>query len=108
MGALHGATCYQDNTAAADAYFSAAAPALTSGSTSYLSYFENSGGTWLLIRKSIAENGNISNLSNVAAPIPSFPECNPAEQYLDGITLGWGIAAATIAAYAIKFLWLAK
>jgi hypothetical protein len=32
------------------------------------------------------------------------PECNPAEGFTDGITVGWGIAAAIILAASLRLL----
>lgn len=108
MGSLVGTICYQSADLALDAYYAARGPSYTSGETSYLSYFEKAGSDWMIVRKSIASDGELTTLSSVVAPVVTFPDCNPSEQFLDGMTLGWSIAAAMVAAYAIKFLWNAK
>lgn len=105
MGSLVGTICYDSAADALDAYYMAKEPSYTAGSTSYLSYFEKPGADWLIIRKSIAANGNISDLSSVTAPAVTFPACDPAEQFLDGMEIGWAIAASIISVYAIKHLW---
>jgi len=108
MGSLVGSICYQSTAEATDAYYSAKEPSYTAGSTSYLSYFEKIAGTWTIVRKSIASNGSVTNLTSSTAPTLTFASCTPEEHFLDGMTIGWGIATAMIAAYCIKFLWNSK
>ena len=108
MGSLLGSFCYQTNAEAVDAYYSGKEPSYTPGSTSYLSYFEEVAGVWMIIRKSIASNGSVTNLNSSTAPVVVFPDCDPTSNFLDGMTIGWAIASAMIAAYAVKWLWQAK
>lgn len=104
MGYNFNSTCYTTNAEAADAYFLSASPAFTSGSTSYLSWFEKVSNVWQIKRQSIAANGTVSNLNASTATVPAFPTCTQSQNFLDGVTLGWGVAAAMIAAFAVKFL----
>ena len=108
MGSLVGSYCYASSAEALDGYYSASEPVHTAGSTSYLSYYEKISGVWSILRQSIETDGTVTNLTTVVAPIPTFPTCDPASNFLDGMTLGWGIASAMIAAYAVKWLWQAK
>lgn len=108
MGSLVGSFCYQTSAEALDAYYSGKEPSYTAGSTSYLSYFEEVAGVWMIIRKSIASNGNVTDLNSSTAPAVVFPDCDPAANFLDGMTIGWLITAAMVSVYAIKFLWHSK
>lgn len=108
MGSLVGSFCYQTAAEAVDAYYSGKEPSYTAGSTSYLSYFEKVAGVWTIVRKSIASNGAVTNLTSSTAPALVFPDCDPSTNFLDGMTIGWMIAAAMVSAYAVKFLWHSK
>lgn len=105
MGSRLGAVCFNNNAEAADAFFSGAGPFYTAGATSYLGYFEKTvGGVWQIKRQSIASNGTITNLTASNATMPTFPTCQPLDNFSDGMLLGWGVAAAMLAAYAVKFI----
>lgn len=96
--------CYSSNSDAADAFFSAKDPSYTAGATSYLSWFEKVGATWQIKRQSISSTGVITNLTASNATVPTFSACNVMDNFSDGMLLGWGVAAAMIAAYAVKFI----
>ncbi|MFY9327489.1 MAG: hypothetical protein WAO76_05640 [Georgfuchsia sp.] len=100
-GAFLDGRCYASPDEAVDAYYSGSAPALTSGSTSYLTEFFKESGVWRAKSWSIASNGNATLRYNVVAPIPTFQACDPAEAFLDGVSVGWGIAAAIVIAACI-------
>jgi len=103
-GALVGATCYVSQDAAQDAYYSAAAPSQTPGGTSYLSEFVKVAGVWKVRRYQISSAGDVSMLSDAAAPAIVFPPCDPAGTFKDGMTVGWGVVAAMIAAWGVVSL----
>lgn len=103
-GALYEGQCYASNAAAADAYFTGALPAFTSGSTSYLSEYARVGGVWKINRFSIAANGTVTTLTQSSAPVPTFPTCDTVEKFVDGQTVGWGIALAMVCAWCIRNL----
>jgi hypothetical protein len=81
-------------------------PAITSGATSYVSWFEKGGnpGVWQIKRQSIASNGAITNLTTSTATQPLFPVCTEAQTFTDGLTIGWGIASLMVAAYGYSMV----
>jgi len=99
MGALLGNQCFETNAQAVDAFFSSKDPSYTSGSTSYLSWFEKVGGVWQVKRQSISSTGTVTNLTSSDATIPTFPVCDPLASFTDGIALGWLIVGLMVAAY---------
>lgn len=104
MGAHYNSTCYDSNAEAVSAYYSAMPVYFTSGATSYRSWYEQTAGVWQLKRQSIASNGTVTNLTTTNAPVPVFPVCDPAENFLDGMTVGWAIAAACIAVWSFNLM----
>lgn len=104
MGSLVNSKCFASNALAADDWFSGKDPSFTAGSTSYLSWFEKVGGVWQIKRQSIASNGTITNLTSSNATVPTFTACDETEQFVDGVTMGWGVALAIFAAWAIKYM----
>lgn len=99
MGAAFNRICYASNEDAADAFFLSAVPAVTSGPTAYVSWFHKSGSQWLFSTQAFP-----GSLTSSAAVVPVFPSCDPAEAFLDGHLVGWGVATAIIAAWLIKNL----
>ena len=104
MGALFNQTCYATNAEAADAFFLAQGPFYTAGSTSYLGWFEKNATTWQIKRQSISSSGTVTTLTASNATVPTFPACTQSQNFTDGMTLGWGVAAAMVAAFGVKFL----
>lgn len=105
MGYRVGDRCYSANSDAADSFFTGAGPFYTAGATSYLGWFEKTaGGVWQIKRQSIASNGTITNLTTSNATVPTFPTCQLSDNFNDGMLLGWGVAAAMLAAFAVKFI----
>ena len=103
-GAVLGSVCYQSADAAIDAFYSGSAPSLTSGATSYLTEFVKESGVWLVKNWSINSSGTHTLVYSTAAVVPTFPECDPAESFLDGVSVGWGIAAALVAVGCFKLM----
>jgi len=101
-GALLGDRCLPSQAAAADAFFSGKDPSMTSGATSYLSWFEKVGTVWQIKRQSIASNGTVTTLTASTATVPTFATCDPVQGFYDGQTLGWGVATVVIIAYVIR------
>lgn len=104
MGALLGEKCYLTQTDALDAYYSAKLPEVTAGSTSYVAEFVKVSGVWKVQRKTIATNGTVTNQTDANAPVITFPTCNEAGNFQDGMTVGWGIVGAMIAAWSIAMI----
>lgn len=104
MGALFKQNCYASNSEALDAFYSGFSVVHTAGRTSYREWYEKPSGTWLLKRQSIASDGTVTDLSSSVAPVLSFPTCNVGEEFLDGMTVGWGIALAMLLAWSWKLM----
>lgn len=104
MGYRVGERCFATNSEAADQWFSGKDPSYTAGSTSYLSWFEKVGTVWQIKRQSISSAGVVTNLTSSTATVPTFSACDVSEQFMDGFAIGWAIAGAMVAAYAIKFI----
>lgn len=104
MGYRVGERCFATNTDAADFWFSGKDPSYTAGETSYVSWFERVGTVWQIKRQSISSTGAITNLASANATVPTFSACDVSEQFMDGFTIGWAIAGAMVAAYAVKFI----
>lgn len=109
MGSFYDGKCYTTNSEAADAFFSSKEPSYTAGSTSYQSWYEKSvGGVWQIKRQSIASGGAITNLTTSNATVPTFTACDPSADFMDGVTIGWGVASAMVLVAAIKMMQRAK
>lgn len=100
-GALVGGRCFVSPEAAADAYYSAAAPSQTPGGTTYLSEFVKVSGVWKLRRYQVDAGGGVAMLSDATLPAMTFVECDPAGDFKDGMTMGWGVVAVMAVAWAI-------
>lgn len=103
MGYQFQNVCYPSTAAAADAFFSSAPPATVAGSTTYLTEYTKPAGSWLASIYKIS-GGTTELLSQSSAPVPAFPVCSELDAFKDGATIGWGVAAAVVAAWCIKFL----
>ena len=102
-GAVLEGRCLASQGDAIDAYYSKSAPVLSAGDPAYMSQFVKESGGWL--QKTYSINSSVKTLiSTVAAPVPAFDACDPAESFFDGITVGWGIATALILASCITFI----
>jgi len=101
MGALVGLNCYPSNDLAVDAVLTGKEPALTSGSISYLSWFEKESGVWQLKRQSIDTGGQVVNLPSVAVTLPTFPTCDESQALNDGLQVGWALTAVILAAWGL-------
>ena len=105
MGALLKEKCYPSQAEAVDAFFSGKEPSYTAGATSYLSWFEKSGGgVWQIKRQSIDSTGTITNLTTSNATVPAFPACDEVASFNDGLTVGWGIATAMVLAWGYSMI----
>lgn len=80
-----------------DAYYGTAHPAQTAGSPAYISTFSKTAAGW---NQDTYQNGTL--ISSVAAPVPTFSNCDTTANFFDGMTLGWGVAAVMVAVYVIR------
>lgn len=100
MGYQVGWGCFETAREAADVYYSGVSPVLHADG---FSQYQIGSEGWQLNTYQNGANGPVL-VSSIAAPTV-FPECSNLQRFLDGAELGWGIAGAVLAAYAIKFLW---
>lgn len=103
-GFLHQNICHSTLADATAAKWSSLQAGATAGTTSYLINSDWSGTAWVLKKYTISSSGVITLNSTTAAPVPAFPACDTFTNFEDGMALGWGVAAAMVAAYAIKFI----
>lgn len=104
MGYAYSGRCFSTVDDVTDAYFTGRPVEVTSGATSYATEFSKSGGVWESKGYSIDAAGVWTLRYTSAASVPSFPSCDPAESFNDGLILGWGIAFAMVAAWAISHM----
>lgn len=103
-GAIFGENCYPSNAEALDAYYSQVAPAQTPGTTSYVNEFVKVSGVWQVKQYSVSSTGVWTTRSTTAAPVVTFPACDPSGSFMDGITVGWGVAAAMVLASSLVLI----
>lgn len=96
--------CYGSAADAADAYFSSQSVQIVSGSTSYATEFSKVGGVWKSVGYTINSSGTWTQRFSTNATVPTFPSCDTAEQFNDGLIIGWGIASAMVAAWAFNYM----
>lgn len=100
-GALVGGRCFASQESAADVFYSSAAPSQTPGAITYLSEFVKVSGSWRLRRYQVDANGKVAVLSDATLLAKSFPPCDPAESFKDGMAVGWGVVAAMLLAWCV-------
>ena len=103
-GALVGARCFASAQEATDAVYSAAPVSQAVGPTTYVSEFVFASGSWVVRRSVIAQDGAVTTMQDAAAPVLSFPACDTTAQFMDGMTVGWAIVAAMVAAWCVVSL----
>ena len=96
MGALVKNVCYVSQGEALDAFYSSAPSSVVSGETSYITQFQKIGGVWKASSYTVSSAGALELRHQVNAPIPTFPECDPAAGFVDGMTIGWMVATLFI------------
>lgn len=103
MGYMVGARCVAGLPEATDLYFSSIPESSQAGATAYRLFYEKVGGVWVFRQQSIS-SGVVSNVGSASATVPAFSDCDHTAQFFDGLQIGWGIAAAMITVYAVKFI----
>ena len=88
-----------DASAAVDLYYSSAGPSVSAGSPEFVTQLERTVSGWFAVTYS---GGSVVNTATMQAP--AFAACDTTESFHDGMTLGWGVGAIMIAAYAIHLL----
>lgn len=95
MAVAVGAACFPDAGAAADFYFSSAAPHITEQG---YSLFQKSGSDWVL---NSYQAGSPPVLLSSTAVSPTFPVCDIYQEVQDGIALGWLVLTPAFIAWGI-------
>jgi hypothetical protein len=103
-GFLHQNVCYASLAEATAAHWSANPVFITPGTTSYISDTVWSGTAWVIKKYTLSSAGALTLNSTTTAPTLAFPTCETGQEFLDGMTVGWGVAAAVIGAWVIKNL----
>jgi hypothetical protein len=108
MGFLVDGQCLSTKKEALDLYYTAVPPATTAGATSYQTTYTKSGSQWLVQTYQFTSAGSSSLVYSGAAPVPSFTSCDETAAFFDGMEIGWAIATAMIAVYALKMIGRAR
>lgn len=104
-GSQFGGNCYADANTAFGAYLAAGgAISQTPGTTTYLNRFEFVSGVWRMRVYTVSSTGTITLRGDNVYALPGFPACDPVAPFTDGMTIGWGVAAAMVAVAAIKLM----
>lgn len=117
MGFLSRGTCFDTLVEATDQYWSFQDSLLTMDGQDnhdlHVYSFEN--GVWNFREYFIAKNSGILTPEvQTVLPVIGFPSCtyqpelSATDKFTDGATLGWGIVAAMVAAWAIMQLYRAR
>jgi len=102
-GFLFKGVCYPSLAEATGAHWTSNPAFMNPGSTSYISDFVWSGSAWVVNVYSVS-GGSLTLASSSALPALTFENCDTKANFDDGMLLGWGVAAAMVAAYAIKVM----
>lgn len=103
-GYLFKSVCYPSLAEATAAFWTDSPSFITPGSTSYLAETVWSGSLWQIKKYTLSSAGALTLNSTTTAPTLSFPACDTKTQFNDGMLIGWGVAAAMVAAWVIKNL----
>ena len=106
MGALFNGTCYNSLNEATHAYWTSVPASITAGANSFLIHvrYEPTTEKWMTYHYGKANPGLWTYQGNGQLPTLSLPECDPAESFLDGVTVGWGVGSVLIAVAALMMM----
>lgn len=104
--------CFKTLADYSSAYFTAAPVKWWVQGTTYVytqAYILDAG-TWKkqTLRYAYPGTGNPNQTTLTVESAPATQMCDPAENFLDGMQIGWAIATAMLLVYAVKFLWQSK
>jgi hypothetical protein len=103
-GFLHNGVCLPTLAEATALHWAANPAFITPGSTSYLADVVFNGTVWQLKKYTLSSGGVLTLNSTTSLPALTFPTCDTMTLFNDGMTIGWGVAAAIIGAWVIKNL----
>lgn len=98
--------CWATVGEATDAYFSAFPLATSSASSPITTWFEKVAGVWRVTSYYFSTNQSLPGYFrySVVAPLPTLPTCEYDAPFFDGMALGWGVAGAMFAAWAVRLV----
>jgi len=100
-GFIVGTQCLLQSDALA-ALSSGAAPTVNPSATTYFSQLVNSSGSLSL--QVFKVDAGVTSLYSSSPYQGVLVPCDTSTNFLDGVTIGWGVAAAIIAAWGISHL----
>jgi hypothetical protein len=100
-GFIVGNQCLLQSDALA-ALSSGAAPTVNPSSTTYFSQLVNSSGSLSLQVYKVSSG--VTSLYSTSPYKGAFVACDTSTDFTDGVTIGWGVAAAIIGAWGISYL----
>lgn len=103
-GYLYKTQCFPTLADATAARWNEQDAGITAGTTSYIADVQWSGTAWVLKRYTLSSTGTLTLNTTTNLPALSFPTCDTSQNFTDGSLLGWGVVAAMVAAYAVKFI----
>jgi len=103
-GYLFKGQCFSTLAAATSAHWTDSPSFIVPGTTSYISDTVWSGTAWVVKKYTLSSTGTLTLNSTTNAPVLAFETCDTTANFNDGMTLGWGVAAAMVAAFAIRNL----
>jgi len=113
MGYQYKNTCFADQPSALAAYYQDQPTAMSSGTGAttfnYIGHWVSNNGVWNyeVLKAPIGLLSPVQVVSlYVPGPnsVPAFASCDPATQFGDGLTLGWGVAGAMVLAWGLTYL----
>lgn len=100
--------CYAVQQDAIDAHFQSIPPSvLNSATNTYVfSYVRTAAPAWISNKQTFSSTGLITNNFSVTQANPVMGLCtlpnDPSTNFKDGVTMGWGVAAAMIVVFVIR------
>jgi hypothetical protein len=100
-GFIVGSSCLLQSDAIS-ALSSGALPTVNPASTTYYSQMVNNSGSLLLNVYQVTTNGTV--LYSSSPYQGTLVPCDTSTNFTDGVTIGWGVAAAIIGAWGVSYL----
>lgn len=96
--------CYESLSDANDAFFGSAAPAIAAGSTTYLTRYDKVSGVWKAVTEKYSASGSPQAVATATLNQAQFASCDSATGILDGVAVGWLVAAVLVVAWGARRL----
>ncbi|MES1983229.1 MAG: hypothetical protein V4443_12250 [Pseudomonadota bacterium] len=101
--------CYASTQEAVDAYYSNSHPQIIQTPTAVFKVqYLQTAGAWQSVQETVSGSGETTAVTVAPAPVNVYGACSlpnsSYENFSDGQTLGWGVASALTATFAIMLL----